>query len=553
MRIYYFLFTLFFFASAFAHAQVSASQTDHATKYWVYFTDKKDSPFSVTRPSEFLSAKAIARRLKYHIPIEENDLPVNPFYIQQIENLHINVDVRSRCLNAVSIIIQNTDQLAEISALPFVQSVVPVKSYYIDEEPSVPEQESFYRISSFDDDYYGATWNQFHMMNGDYLHRMGYTGQGMTIAVLDGGFSGVDENPAFQSYWDKNQIKGTYNFPDDTDFVFAFADHGTDVLSIMAGDIPGEFVGAAPDADYYLFRTEIVDSERIAEEDFWLEGAEAADSVGADMINSSLGYTTFDDSTEDHTYEDLDGNTTVVTRAADWAASKGILVCNSAGNEAQSEWHFISAPADGDSVFTVGAVQPDGAYASFSGVGPTADGRIKPNIACQGYLTSVITPDGNIVQGFGTSFSSPLMCGTVACFWQIFPEKNNWEIMQAVQASASQADSPDNLLGFGIPDFIKAYYSLQDIDVDAQEDLFSFFPNPADDFITILIYGKEDASAEISIYDIAGRKVLDETKSISGGEATAVTVSEMDLLAQGIYLLHITAGSVEETKKLMIR
>ncbi|MFN0274961.1 MAG: S8 family peptidase [Chitinophagales bacterium] len=520
-------------------------------KYWIYFTDKDASVFSIHRPAEFLSQRSIDRRLKHNIGLSEQDIPVNENYVQQIEYAGGEIIVKSRWLNAVSAEIFSENQLSIISQLPFVKEITPVRKYIANIEEPIPVNSNMLRTSGDAVSFYGASANQFTMINGDFLHNLGYRGKDMVIAVIDAGFIGVDNGAGYQSLWQKEQVLDVHNFPDNNKSVYISSYHGTWVLGIMAADIPGTYVGSAPDAQYYLFRSEVSDSERVAEEDFWLAAAEQADFVGADIINSSLGYTEFDDSTENHTYADMDGNTTIVTKAADWAASKGILVCNSAGNEGDSEWNFIGAPADGDSVFSIGAVDNLANYASFSSNGPTFDGRVKPNIAVQGSNFPIVNPDGTVGFGGGTSFASPLAAGAAACLWQAFPEKTNMEIMDAMQKSASQFTNPDTLLGYGIPDMALAYMNLLGAPTESEVDLLNAFT--LNDEIYIIIYSSIPDNTTFYLYDVSGKKILEQELQQSDISYNALRIEAATSLAPGVYILTVDLNGKFENKKIFIR
>ena len=442
-------------------------------KYQVRFTDKNNSPYSIDNPLEFLSQRAIDRRANQNIPIVENDLPVNPGYIDSIASTGVTILNVSKWMNSVTIYTTDQNALDAISAFPFVQSTGKNSSFktlpkkeksnkpFFENESFGEKTESNRQVSNkgiqgvYD---YGTALNQIQMLNGDSLHDLGYDGAGMLIAVLDAGFLNVNSLSVFDSLWINGQILGSRDFVDpQSPNIFGSHYHGCMVLSTMGANLPGEMVGTAPQADYWLIRTEDADTEYLIEELNWVSGAEFADSLGADVINSSLGYTIFDDSNQDHTYEDMDGNTTPITIGADIAASKGILVCNSAGNSGNDSWHYIGAPADGDSVFSIGAVNGSGVYTYFSSTGPTYDGRIKPNVVAKGQGTTIVNPwTGAIYTGNGTSFSSPVTAGMVACLWQANPGKSNIEIMEAIQQSASQANNPDSLLGYGIPNYMVA-------------------------------------------------------------------------------------------------
>ncbi len=518
------------------------AQTD--VRYWVYFQDKGPVAEEGKAFVE-LSERALERRHKQGIAIDWYDIPVYQPYIDSLINLGFTIHVSSRWINAVSVSVAEENALGSLGLQSMVRKVERVKSYRMPEE-SIAFQPATFRQAENTEPEYGNAANQVEMIQLDKLHGLGYTGEGIQIAVLDGGFTAVDTGVGYQSFWDKEQILGTFNFADNNENVFFSALHGSYVLSIMGSDIPGSYVGAAPDAGYFLFRTEVVDSERVAEEDFWLAAAEYSDFIGVDIINSSLGYTTFDIASEDHSYNDMDGNTTVVTRAADIAASKGILVCNSAGNSGNSDWQYIGAPADGDSVFSIGAVDPDGIYASFSSRGPTADGRIKPNIAVQGAFSAVVHPNGAIYIGSGTSFSSPLAAGAAACLWQAFPEKTNMEIMQAMQKSASQAAAPDNFLGYGIPNMFVAYYMLSGASFDnLQGETLGLFPNPADNSAILVIENGIGSSSFYTITDMQGR-IVSRTTLPTDKSAVAIVPVDFSGLSKGTYLLSLVQLDIEK-------
>ncbi|MCB0805487.1 MAG: S8 family serine peptidase [Bacteroidales bacterium] len=442
-------------------------------KYWVKFTDKNNTPFSIDSPEAFLSQKAIDRRTNQGIAIVENDLPVDPVFVAGVENTGATILNVSKWFNSVTIFANSPTILSAINALPYVSSVDALnggttvensfKPFFKTEIwDSVEKDQPGEGTGSGESYNYGQAFNQINMLNGIALHDMGYDGAGMIIAVLDAGFLNADIIDAFDSLWLNNRILGYRDFADPLNpDIFGSHSHGTSVLSTMGANLPGEMVGTAPQASYYLLRTEDGGSEYIIEELNWVSGAEYADSVGADIINSSLGYTEFDDSSQDHTYQDMDGNTTPISIGADMAASKGILVVNSAGNSGNDSWQYIGAPADGDSVFSIGAVTGSGNYASFSSRGPTYDGRVKPNVVAQGSSSTVISAwSGNVSYSSGTSFSSPITAGMVACLWQAHPNRKNTEIMAAIEQSGSQATNPDDYLGYGIPDYFAAHTTL---------------------------------------------------------------------------------------------
>ncbi|MBE0642292.1 MAG: S8 family serine peptidase, partial [Bacteroidales bacterium] len=357
-------------------------------KYRVSFTDKNSSPYSLASPLAFLSQRSLDRRVAQGISLDMRDLPVNPAYVQGVAGTGAVVINRSKWFNSVVADIQTTAQYNAIQALSYVDTLVflapagtksqGVDKFEMEMMPVMttpgPRQKAAGVIN------YGMAENQALMIGVDQLHDLGFTGAGMIIAVIDAGFTGVNSASVFDSLWTHGRILGTRDFAEPNGNIFSAHSHGTMVLSIIGGNLPGMMVGTAPHASYYLLRSEIGATEYLVEEDNWVAAAEFADSAGADIINSSLGYTEFYDLTQNHTYEDMDGNTTRVTQGADMAASRGILVVNSAGNSGASTWKYIGAPADGDSVFSIGAVDAWGAYAGFSSQGPSYDGRVKPDI-----------------------------------------------------------------------------------------------------------------------------------------------------------------------------
>lgn len=528
------------------------SDTQVTNRFWIYFTDKKNSRFSVQQPFAFLSPASVERRKNQNIQVREMDLPVNENYLREIIATGAQIIVQSRWMNAISVIADD-EQLALISALPFVQQIENVKRLrrMPENEILTEQQNAFYKMNETESGDYGGSFNQIDMIGINQIHDLGFRGEGMIIAVLDAGFSGVDTGAGFQSFWDKEQIIATHNFPDNNDFVYFSSSHGSNVLSIMGADVPGTYIGSAPDAKFYLLRTEIADSEEVVEEDYWLQAAEFADSVGADIINSSLGYTTFDTPSDDHSYADMDGNTTVITKAADWAASVGILVCNSAGNSGNDAWKYIGAPADGDSVFTIGAVDGNEIPTDFSSIGPTSDGRLKPNVVCQGGGTAVLDKSGYVYTGSGTSYSSPLMAGACASFWQAFPEYTNMQIMDVVQKSADHYFHPDNKIGYGIPDFNIAYLLLKN--ESPENELLNIFPNPAGDYTIVQINSNEIGPAHLDIYDVSGKFLRNYSLVLRENEIASFRMTDISNLASGIYFLNLTTPGQSVTRQLFIK
>jgi len=539
-------------------------------KYVAWLSDKANNPYSLSNPSEFLSERALERRARYNIPLDNKDLPVTPQYVERIAQIGVQVLHSSKWLNFVMFQTADHSLVEQIQQLEFVIKVekmkrrirtepcpvnkVLYKSYY-----PKPNEINFFssqlnlKFSSLTANLdYGAAYTQIHMVKGDELHRMGYLGDGMLIVLLDAGFNSADINPAFDSLWMKGRILGYRDIVQRGNNVFStsMSPHGAYVLSIMGANLPGQMVGTAPHASYYLIRTEDDGSEYIIEEYNWVTGAELADSLGADIINSSLGYTVFDDPSQNHTYADMDGNTAISSRGADIAASKGILVVNSAGNSGSSAWHYIGAPADGDSVFTIGAVDRWGYYASFSSTGPTYDGRIKPNVMAMGQGTAVVDIYGNVTYGSGTSFSSPLTAGCIACLWQSKLGKNNMTVMQSVMQTASQFNKPDSLMGYGIPDFLAAFQTLSVGQREcANHNNFTVSPSFFIDNLIITNELNRDENFSLSLLDVQGKLILE--KEFQGGNRYFYLRDEIRNLKPGLYILQISYSSGFDSFKLI--
>ncbi len=505
--------------------------------YRVYFTDKDENLELLGQPYKFLSPKAIERRAEHHIPIDQFDLPVCKSYLKAINLKAIRV---SKWFNYV--LVKAFDhQIEELKQLPFVKKIDLVK----------PHQKYFTNQGTGDtaaSANYGLATNQIEMVKGQVLHKNDYLGQAMTIAVLDGGFSGVESLAAFDSLWLNNRILGSYDFVQNDTDVFDQGNHGTRVLSVLGGYIENGLAGSAPKAFYWLLKSEDESREIVAEMDNWAAAAEFADSVGADVINSSLGYYAFDGGIGNYQYSDFDGNTTVVTKAADKAAQKGILVVNGAGNGGNNSWGRIWAPADGDSILTVGAVDPNGNYISFSGTGPTADGRIKPDIVAQGSGTIIVGSGNQAVPASGTSYSCPIISGLATCLWQVNPSMSNMDIYYAIRNSAHQRLYPDNLMGFGIPNFEMALYTVSEKEEVSSIIQFDIYPIPFEREVYIKPNGfSTDLEVELSLFDMKGIQVYRSRVTLSSKTAQKLPLPNQ----AGTYILSIKMSGLVYLEKIV--
>ena len=460
MQIRFFLFSLFFAVlSPSAHAADDGKipfPGGKCSMFRVELKDKSGTPYSLRKPKEFLSERSIERRKRQGLKLDSTDLPVSPRYVEAIKARGVSVVGTSKWNNTV-LVRTSDDYVADVlRLLPFVKKVTKVLAAPDSVMPPVRNivAESLAKADTMKVGLYGHADKQIDVVNGKPLHEAGFRGKGMMIAVLDGGFMNVDKIPCMQKIdIVATKVIGQPSFGTVCDAL----DHGTCVLSLMAVDEPGIYVGTAPEASYVLVKTEVGQYEQMVEEDFWAMGAEYADSIGADLINSSLGYNLYDVKEQSHKYSELDGKTSLISRTASMLASKGIIHCNSAGNAGNDPWKKIGVPADADDILAVGALTPKKMNANFSSVGPSADGRVKPDIMAPGNPTAVVNGRGNISYGSGTSFASPLLCGMVACLWQALPGKTACEIMDLVRMTGDRANEPDNIFGHGIADFGKAY------------------------------------------------------------------------------------------------
>lgn len=534
------------------------------SQYIIELKDKANSPFSISKPEQFLSQRAIERRKKQGIPIVENDLPVNPAYIDSIRlSGDVTINNTSKWLNQVCIETNDATAIEKISAFSFVKNYHPVKR--IAETPSMLRKfddpiltggnKRIMNTASFS---YGGTEQQIKIHNGDYLHDRGYTGKGMLIAVIDDGFYHYQSLPAFDSIRLTNRILDTYDFVDNkTDMNMEDA-HGMYCLSLIAANIPGQMVGSAPGASFLLYRSENVHAEYPGEEQNWVAAAERSDSAGADVISTSLGYNTFDNPIFNHTYQDMNGHTTIIARGANIAASKGMILMIAAGNEGSSSWHYIITPGDAINVLTVGAVDVNSNPAAFSSYGPSSDGRVKPDVASVGVANFVQATNGGFAKGNGTSFATPNLAGLVTCLWQAFPDFNSTEIMDIVRKSSSRFSSPDDRVGYGIPDFEKAFKTLTSLRIQRQaseilkENKLIVFPNPVNNTSTLLVKVPVSGTALIKWYDASGKMVFSQTENVKQEDVNIIQLKR-NALARGVYILHFVVGGEKYSQKIIIQ
>jgi hypothetical protein len=524
------------------------------TKYWVRLNNKTGTPYTLSNPSAFLTPASVQRRVTYNVPYDNTDLPVTPSYVSQISAVpSVTVLYVSKWLNGVVVSITNTTAITTINTFTFVSSTGIVNRYKLDMpvvvEPEHIDQEQNRAIPSSTFNYGGSYW-QNHQLGVDCIHSQGYRGQGMTIAVLDAGFNNANANPVFDSLFNRGGVLGTRDFVSGGTNVYDDDAHGAMVLSCMAAIKPNVIMGSAPRANYWLLRTEDAPTEKIVEEYNWIRGAEFADSVGANVLTTSLGYTQFDNPVQNHTYADLDGKTAPMSIAANLAARKGLLVLNAAGNGGGSGWPKIGIPADADSICTVGAIDSLSNVTSFSSIGPTADGRIKPDLVARGGNSWVSSTTGSCFQGNGTSFATPILAGAMACFWQAHNNLSSFKILDTLKKTASNFATPNNSRGWGTPNMCALPITTVFKNHLNSNVLFDFTvsPNPFNSLITIHLEQLIPSSVQIQLFDVLG-KVVRSSKENNPGMTMNLDLSD---LGAGVYFIKISnENSVSQLKKIV--
>jgi subtilisin family serine protease len=534
------------------------------SRYIISLTDKKGTPHQLSNPSTFLSPKSITKRTKFNINLDSTDLPVSKIYLDSILQAgKVTLINTSKWLNQVLIQTTDAQALSKISSFTFVKkrqaiAFKPSKQASPDfiEEITDLNKATETTNSNLNSLQYGNSGKQIQIHEGEYLHNLGFKGQNVSIAVLDGGFFNYNAIKAFDSVRSSGRIKATWDFVDNNNQVQEDDPHGMYCFSILAANLPGVFVGSAPEADYYLYRTEDVKSEFPVEEQNWIAAAEKADSLGIDIISSSLGYTTFDDPAFNYGYNDMNGKNTIVTRGAALASRKGILVMNSAGNSGTNSWKFIGAPADGEQVLAVGAVNITRQVAPFSSYGPTFDQRIKPDVVSVGWGTALINGSGLPASGNGTSFSNPNIAGLIACLWQAFPEMRNNEIIEAVRKSGDMYANPDSRSGYGLPNMQKAYgiLEIERVKKNAASLLrdarVKAFPNPFENKIQLVYKAPANGKIEIRLTDLTGRLIFTESKQVIANEIYVFDLENLGILKAGPYI--ITYSDVSGTGSIKL-
>lgn len=517
----------------------------------VFFADKSGGTYSIENPEEFLSIRSMQRRNQQNIDVINNDLPVSDTYLTTLKSIdNISVYFTTKWMNGVLVEMEEETK-GEVENLPFVtrvEYVAPGMKLSLTHENG---RKSKMKRSSNTNDIDNETDAQNELIGVDAMHNSGYLGEGMMVAVFDSGFDFVDESSYYAHVFSNDKISGTKDFAHGSSNVFQFDSHGSKVLSCLAAFKENEYSGTAPEVNLVLCVTEDIGSEYKIEEYNWLFAAEYADSIGSDIINSSVGYSYFDDERMNYTYEDMNGKTTVISRSATFAASKGMLVVSSVGNEGNTTWQYLNAPADADSVLSVGAVTYDLERSNFSSFGPTSDGRIKPDVSALGSWVKLVHRD-EITFGNGTSFSAPLVTGLVAGFWQAFPDLTNMEVIQYLKITASQANAPDTLIGYGVPNFVKAFNKVKVNEGDVTNK-FVVFPNPVTNKKIVYFYIDflaENRLVSLNFFDLKGAFIRTEEMAINNVyDPIEVDVS---FLKPGSYIITYLHGLETKKSKLVV-
>ena len=528
------LLLLFLTLGLFVSAQVA---TDI---YWVQFTDKANSPYSIDNPEAYLSARALQRRANLGIAIDEYDIPVNPQYLQAVAACGAELLNPSKWLNGVSIHTTSASVVAAVNDLPFVSTVRNCPNDLKAQEHKqrwMANEMQPVAVNRGTYGYYGGAEDQVTQLKVNVLHDMGFDGTGVVVAVLDGGFYGTDNQGCFDNMREEGRLLGVRDFVYGSTTVYSQSTHGTSCLSTMAACDPNRMVGTAPKASYYLLHTEDGNSENIIEEYNWVSGAEYADSLGVDVCSTSLGYIDFDMSQWNHPIEHFDGHTAPMTIGAEIAVSRGMICMNAAGNEYEG-YCTLGIPADAEHVLTVGAVNSSGIRADFSSTGPTYDGRIKPDVMAMGqdtYVASGYSQWGEYYNGSGTSFATPVLAGAVACLRQARPYASVQEVCDVIRQCGDRANNPDSYYGYGVPDFSMALEMLN-IDEPTEgtpAEVISVYPNPSNGDVHVMLNG--GAKADLAVHDMMGRCLY--TYSFNGLNHTTLE-NFLNGLDAGVYFIN---------------
>lgn len=527
------VFGLLLLSGASLHAQVN--------RYFVFFKDKQNTPYAIERPAEFLSARSLQRRARNNVSVTEEDLPVNPAYVAQVQTAGVSVFFTSKWWNGVLI----ECEAAQVAAVQQLASVARVELVAPGRKLTQGRSKRVRDRSRTDD--VQQTDTQLQQLGLTEMHAQGYRGEGILIAVFDSGFTGVDTASPFAHLFSDSRLTYTFNYVHNVPDVYDRDDHGTEVLSVLAAQ-SANYTGAAPKATYQLYLTEDVSSEYRIEEYNWTFAAERADSMGVDVINTSLGYNTFDENSMDYALADLTGEKAVISIAAAKALARGMVLVTSAGNEGNiSSWRKVTPPADVEGVLAVGSVNALGMRSSFSSIGPTADGRIKPDVMAMGSGTAVVRPNGSVSSASGTSVASPLVAGLSAGLLQAYPQLTARHVYNVVLLAGSQSATPDNQHGFGIPNFTRV--NVTAIEEEDCSHAIYVYPNPVtQNSVQIRMSGFGEEAVHLSVYSQQGQLLAEQHLVL---QAPSPVEYDLSMLTPGTYLVKVKTACTERVIRLV--
>lgn len=527
---------------------VSKTAYSQVNRYMVFFTDKSDSEYSIDNPEEYLSERCLQRRENQEIGVTDQDLPVNQNYVEGIQASGCTTFFTSKWMNAVLVEAEEStlESLLDLEYVESYELAAPGSKLSVNPEDYELSYEEIAPSSTN-----SVYQTQLALIGVDAMHEDGFDGSGVSIALFDGGYEHANASSVFKSIFEDNRVLDTKDFVANQSDVFVYDTHGTSAFSCIGADLGVELVGTATGADFSLYITEDVTSEYRIEEYNWLFAAERADSAGVDIISSSVGYYTFDDPSMDYQYEDTDGLTAVVSKAAQWAADRGILVVNSVGNEGtNSEWPYLIFPSDADGVLAVAATNADGDRVGFSSIGPTTDGRVKPDVAALGTGVGVLTGSNRIRGLSGTSFSAPLVSGLAAGLWQKFPDLSNEDLKELIQSSGDRALIPDSLTGYGIPNYNFAGTDRVLSVTEVMNDDVSVFPNPfSSQHVSIRLGDKIREKVKLVLLSPTGQVI--SKKEVSRNKRNRLIKLNVSGSETGIYTLRVMSAGVTKNVKLL--
>lgn len=524
-------------------------QAQEVNRYMVFFKDKEHNQFSLEQPLEFLSPAAVERRERQQIPLSPEDLPVSPLYINKVEAAGPEVFYSSRWFNAV-LAEAREDQAAKLMEIPEVLEVLlvaPGPKLNNAKQNTTGQRISFRQKKAILPENFQNT-----ILGVPQMQEKGFSGQGKIIAVLDGGFTAVDQLPYFSHLFTEGKLLAQHDFTTSSSDVFRYSTHGTKALSTISAIDSAAFIGTAPGAGLLLAVTEDVKSEYVIEEYNWLFAAEWADSAGADVISASLGYNTFDDPSMNYSYAQLDGITTVSARAAGMAAERGIVVVVSAGNSGNDAWKYIVTPADAPGIIAVGAIQENNEIARFSSRGPSADKRIKPEVVALGHRTIVADVSGGFTTGNGTSFAAPQIAGFVASVWSAYPDLSSKELRKQILESGNRSSMPDSVYGWGVPFFPGINAALLYLDSQKPDKGVKIYPNPVQEGHVYLEFKEEkEGDVKVNLFSATGLQLINQQKLKETGGNGRTYGLDINHLPKGVFFIQIIHNGSAFTQKIL--